>query len=99
MTFYSVMAITPTDDSWVPEYMRAIKGLVDKHHGQFLARTNRHQRLEGRGEDAAVRIIVAWPSKQAALDFLNDAEYAPHLAARSRGAINHHFLIEGCVNL
>ena len=44
--------------------------------------------------DAGLRIILEWPSKEAALAFLNDPEYTPHLQARTSGSISHHFLVE-----
>jgi uncharacterized protein (DUF1330 family) len=55
----------------------------------------RRERLEGEGEDAALRIIIEWPSKEAAVAFMNDPAYQPHLKARTAGSISHHFRIEG----
>jgi uncharacterized protein (DUF1330 family) len=39
--------------------------------------------------------VLKWPSKQAALDFMNDPEYVPHLKERTAGSKSFHFLIEG----
>ena len=68
--------------------------LVAQYGGKYLARTATHERVEGQGEGAALRIIIEWPSKQAAMDFMNDAEYAPHLKARTAGSVSNHYLIE-----
>lgn len=95
MNYYSVLAVTPTNEDWIPAYLEAVVGLVSKHGGQFLARTPNHEQLEGEKQDAALRIIIEWPSKQAALDFSNDADYLPHLKARLAGSVSQHFLIEG----
>ncbi len=95
MTFYSVLAVTPINDHWVPDYVGAATALVAQHGGKYLARTANHERLEGEGEDAALRIIIEWPSKDAAEAFMNDPAYAPHLEARTAGSNSHHFLIEG----
>lgn len=95
MSYYSVLAVTPTSEDWIPDYLEPANRLVAQYGGQYLARTASHQRLEGEGEEAALRIIIEWPSKQAALDFMNDPEYKPHLEARTAGSISHHFLIEG----
>ena len=95
MSYYSVLDVTPTSEDWIPDYLEPANRLVAKYGGKYLARTASHDRLEGRGEDAALRIVLQWPSKQAALGFMNDAEYAPHLKARTEGSISHHFLIEG----
>jgi uncharacterized protein (DUF1330 family) len=95
MTYYSIIAVTPTTEDWIPNYIGQVNALVAKHGGKYLARTTSHQRLEGEGEDAAIRVILEWPSKEAALNFMNDPEYIPHLEARTAGSVSHHILIEG----
>ncbi|MCG8458840.1 MAG: DUF1330 domain-containing protein [Holophagales bacterium] len=95
MTYYSVLAVTPTTQDWIPGYIGPANTLVAKYGGKYLARTSSHERLEGEGEDAALRIVIVWPSKEAAVAFMNDPEYVPHLEARTAGSISHHFLIEG----
>ena len=95
MTYYSVLAVTPTNEDWIPGYIEPANALVAKHGGKYLARTANHERLEGASEDAALRIVIAWPSKEAATAFMNDPDYAPHLKARTAGSNSEHFLIEG----
>ncbi len=95
MTYYSVLSVTPTNRDWIPDYTAPVNALVAKHGGKYLARTASHERLEGEGEDAALRIILEWPSKEAAMAFLSDPGYAPHFKARTEGSVSHHFLIEG----
>ena len=95
MTYYSVLAVTPTTQDWIPDYIGPANALVAKHGGKYLARTASHERLEGEGGDAALRIILEWPSKEAAVAFMNDPQYVPHLKARTAGSVSHHFLIEG----
>lgn len=95
MTYYSVLAVTPTTEDWIPDYIGPANALVAKYGGKYLARTSSHQTLEGEGQDSALRIILQWPSKDAALSFMSDPEYVPHLNARTAGSVSHHFLIEG----
>ncbi|MEL6206264.1 MAG: DUF1330 domain-containing protein [Pseudomonadota bacterium] len=95
MAYYSILAVTPTSEEWIPGYLPAANALVAKHRGTYLARTANHVRLEGEGEDAALRIVIEWPSKEAAEAFMADPEYQPHLTARTNGSTSHHFLIEG----
>ena len=95
MTYYSVLAVTPTTEDWIPDYIGPANALVAQHGGKYLARTASHERLEGEGEDAALRIVIEWPSKEAAEAFMSDPAYTPHLEARTAGSISHHFLIEG----
>lgn len=95
MTYYSVLAVTPTSEDWIPDYIGHANALVSKHGGRYLARTASHERLEGEGEEVALRIILEWPSKEAAQAFMSDPQYVPHLKARTNGSISHHFLVEG----
>ena len=95
MTYFSVVAVTPTSEDWIPDYIGPANKLVAQHGGKYLARTSSHERLEGEGEDAALRIIIQWPSKEAAEAFMKAPEYVPHLEARTAGSDSHHFLIEG----
>lgn len=95
MTYYSVLEVTPTNADWVPDYVAAATALVAQHGGKYLARTASHERLEGEGEDVGLRVIIEWPSRDAAQAFMSDPAYAPHLDARTSGSVSHHFLIEG----
>lgn len=95
MAFYSVLAVTPSRDDWVADYLPAANRLVAQHGGRYLARTANHERLEGEGESAALRILIEWPSREAALAFMMDPDYKSHLEARHAGSNSHHHLVEG----
>ena len=95
MSYYSVLAVTPTNEDWIPDYIGPANVLVAKYGGKYLARTSSHERLEGDEEDAALRIIIEWPSRESALGFMNDPQYVPHLEARTAGSVSHHFLMAG----
>ena len=95
MTHYSVLAVTPTSQDWIPAYLPAANALVAKHGGTYLARTASHQQLEGMTETVGLRIVIEWPSRAAAEAFMADPDYAAHLAARTKGSVSTHFLIEG----
>lgn len=93
MKYYSVLDVTPTNEAWIPDYLEPANRLVAQHGGKYLARTASHECVEGSGE-AALRIVIEWPSRDAALQFMKDPEYAPHLKARTEGSVSNHFLIE-----
>ena len=94
MMYYSVLDVTPTADAWIPAYISETGKIVKKHGGVYLARTASHEQIEGKEQIPALRIILQWPSKQAALDFMKDPDYASHLKARTAGSVSHHYLIE-----
>lgn len=95
MTYFSVLAVTPISEDWIPDYLPTANTLVTKHGGKYLARTASHEQVEGPEDSSALRIILEWPSKEAALNFMNDPDYKPHLEARTNGSKSFHFLIEG----
>lgn len=95
MAFYSVLAVTPSTDEWIPAYLPSANALVAKHGGTYLARTASHEQIEGDASDAALRIVIEWPSAEAAKAFMADPDYAEHLAARTKGSESLHFLVEG----
>ncbi|CAM3098633.1 DUF1330 domain-containing protein [Vibrio rarus] len=92
--FYSVLEVTLTNDDWIPAYIGPANKLVAQYGGKYLARTNSHERLEGDRDQPALRIVIEWPFRQAAVDFMNDPGYVPHLKARTAGSVSHHALIE-----
>lgn len=94
MAYYSVLAVTPTSQDWIPDYIGPANALVAEHGGKYLARTANHEQIEGEDQPAALRIVIEWPSKEAALNFMKDERYVPHLKARTAGSDSRHFLIE-----
>jgi uncharacterized protein (DUF1330 family) len=94
MSYFSILAVTPTSEDWIPDYIGPANRLVAKHGGKYLARTANHEQIEGAEQAAALRIVIEWPSKEAAQAFMADADYAPHLQARTNGSVSFHFLVE-----
>ncbi|WP_170310950.1 DUF1330 domain-containing protein [Paracoccus indicus] len=95
MTYYSVLEVTPTSEDWIPGYLSAAKTALARHGGRFLARNARHEQIEGQGRTAGLRVLIEWPSEEAAKAFIADREYVPHLKARQAGSESFHWLIEG----
>jgi uncharacterized protein (DUF1330 family) len=94
-TYYSILAVTPTNQDWIDDYLPVANRLVAHHGGKYLARTASHERLEGEGDDPALRILIEWPSEEAAKAFENDPQYQPYLETRLANSESHHFLVEG----
>lgn len=99
MTAYSVLEVTPTSDDWIPGYLEPVGKIIARLGGTYLARTASHERLEGDRENPALRVIIEWPSSDAAKAFVDDPEYAPFLAARHAGSVSHHTIIEAVDDL
>ena len=45
MAYYSVLAVTPTNEDWIADYIEPANTLVAQHGGKYLARTSSHERL------------------------------------------------------
>ncbi len=95
MKYYSVLDVTPTTQNWIAAYLPTANQLVTKHGGQYIARTQTHEQLEGEAQPVGLRIIIEWTSKEGAQAFMNDETYAQHLKNRTAGSISHHYLIAG----
>jgi len=94
MSYFSILAVTPRTEDWIPDYIGPANRLVAKHGGRYLARTATHSQIEGPDDPAALRIIIEWPSKEAAEAFMADPEYLPHLRNRTAGSDSFHYLVE-----
>ncbi|WP_424927323.1 DUF1330 domain-containing protein [Amaricoccus tamworthensis] len=95
MSCYSILDVTPTSEDWIPDYVPVAIDRIAAHGGRYLARTTQHKQVEGEEREAALRIIIEWPSRENAEAFIADSAYAPHLKARTDGSTSHHYLIEG----
>lgn len=93
MAYYSYLEVTPTSEDWIPGYLPVANERIAAHGGKYLARTAEHDQVEGPEREAGLRIIIEWPSKEAAMNFMNDPEYKPHLEDRHAGSTSFHFLI------
>ncbi len=95
MNYYCVAELDVTDQSWVPEYVREVTRLVERHGGRYLARTPKVEKLEGAGEVPQIFLIIEWPSREAALAFYESEEYAPYLKSRLAGSSGRLVLVAG----
>ncbi|KAF0675305.1 DUF1330 domain-containing protein [Profundibacterium mesophilum] len=95
MTHYSIIEVSPRTDDRITGYLPAANRLIERHGGRYLARTASHEQLEGPERGAALRIVIEWPSAEAAKAFMTDPDYADHLANRQAGSSSFHWLVEG----
>jgi uncharacterized protein (DUF1330 family) len=94
MAVYMIADVKVTDDRWIPEYAASVHDLVHKHGGKYLSRSANVKTLEGKPLETTLIAILQFPSAEAAEAFINDPEYAPHLAARRAGSESRFQLID-----
>jgi uncharacterized protein (DUF1330 family) len=95
MKYYLIGEVEVTDQSWVPDYVRNVTGMVERWGGRYLARTTTVERIEGGRKAPAMLVIVEWPSKEKAMAFYESAEYRPYRQKRIAGAKNEFLLVAG----
>lgn len=95
MIHYSVIDVTLISHDWIVGYVNLANTLIAEYGGKHLARTSNHECLEGHDTKPTFRIIIEWPSREAAIGFMNDERYKTILDARTKGTVSNHFLIEG----
>jgi len=95
MKYYFVAEIDITDQSWVPEYIQNVTGMVERHGGRYLTRSSNIQKMEGERTAPGLFVIIEWPSKEAAERFYDSDEYKPYRVNRLTGAKNETVLVTG----
>lgn len=93
--YYLIGEVEVTDQSWVPDYVGNVTGMVERWGGRYLARTPLVERVEGQRSVPPLLVIVEWPSKEKALAFYESEEYRPYRQNRIAGAKNEFLLVAG----
>ena len=98
MVYYSIVAVIPTSNNmdWLNEYIPVAERLTEAYGGKLLTGHDWEQ-IEGqqRLDRQAMQVLIQWPSKQAALDFMDDPAYQPALELRTRETNSVHYLVAG----
>lgn len=95
MKYYFIGEIEVKDQSWVPDYVSNVTGLVERRGGRYLARTPKIEKIEGERKPLPMCVILEWPSKEAAVSFYESEEYRPYRQNRIAGAKNEFLLVAG----
>jgi uncharacterized protein (DUF1330 family) len=93
--YYFIGEIEVKDQSWVPDYIKNVTEMVERHGGRYLARTPKVEKIEGERKPMPMCVILEWPSKEAAVSFYESEEYRPYRQNRIAGAKNEFLLIAG----
>lgn len=95
MKYYAVAEVNVTDPHWVSGYLAQVNRIVERHGGRYLARTSRHEMMEGEAMLHQTSIILEFPSKDAAYSFYNSDEYRPLRDARVAGSSGKLYFVAG----
>jgi uncharacterized protein (DUF1330 family) len=78
-------------------YANQIPKYVKKHLWRYIVMGGEPENIEGSWNPARV-VIIEFPSKQNALEFVNDSETKNIFSIRHKSASSKSILVEGCIN-
>ena len=94
MAVYLIADVKVTDDAWMPDYAANVHGIVHKHGGKYLSRSNNITTIEGEGLDTTLIALLEFPSMEAVQAFVKDPAYAKYLQASQAGSISRFHVID-----
>ena len=91
---YIVNEITVTDATGYAEYVRRAPPLVEAFGGRYIVRAGAVTAAIGEPPTARI-VVVEFPSRQAAADFLASAEYRAILPIRQATSTSRAYIVDG----
>lgn len=95
MSVYCIGRLTIRDPSWLEEYGPPTQDLVEKHGGRYLVRGGAMEQREGEGPLPDSMVMLEFPTKEQAVAWHEDPDYAPLRALRDSGSSLDFVLVEG----
>jgi uncharacterized protein (DUF1330 family) len=95
MKHYTIGEMEILDRGWVGDYVTDVTRMIERAGGRYLARTTSIDRQEGDRPPPQLLWIIEWPSKTAAEEFYNSAEYLPYRQRRIHGGNSQLLLVAG----
>ena len=94
MPAYVVAEVNITNPEGYKEYTAVVPATIAKFGGKFLARGGKCTSLEGEWPECR-RVIIEFPTAQAARDWFNSPDYEKPKALRKANSSGRLLLIEG----
>lgn len=90
---YWIAHVDVRDPERYKDYVATAKPAFERFGAKFLARGGNHEVMEGNGR--ARNVVIEFPSKQAAIDCYNSAEYQAAKAIRVTVADADMVIVDG----
>ena len=94
MAAYVIAEIEITNPEGYKAYTQAVPATIQQYGGKFVVRGGASQVLEGEWPERR-RVILEFPSKEAALKWWNSPEYEKPMALRRANSKGRLILLEG----
>ena len=88
MTVYALVELQITNMDGMGPYAASVSDTIRNHGGKYLVRAGNTEVVEGGLGEYPVKVILEFPSMDAAKNWYNSAEYQailPHRTANSKG--------------
>ena len=95
MSVYLIANIELNDPDRYKEYVEHAPALIAKHGGKYRVRGGAARVLEGDWSPSRF-IVLEFPSREAAMAFYDDPDYAPFKRLRQSIARTGLILVDGC---
>ena len=94
MPAYVIAEVNITNPEGYKEYTAVVPGTIAKYGGRFLVRGGKAEALEGDWPECR-RVVIEFPTAQAARDWFNSPEYEKPKAMRKANSTGRLLLVEG----
>lgn len=95
MKAYLVLDLAVHDYPAFSEYIDKVPAFITKHGGKYIVQGAEPTPVEGDWRPDRM-VILEFPNRQAATDFLSDPEFQDLLAVRHRATTSNLVLVDGC---
>ena len=97
MNAYLIFDIEIHDLITFQAYAAEIPSFVKKHSGRYVVLGGEAESIEGNWEPNRL-VIIEFPSKENAQEFLKDSDAQPVFAIRHKSATSKLILVDGCIS-
>ena len=94
MTAFLIADITVHDPERYKDYVRQVPDIIARHGGRYRVRGGNPDVREGSWLPERL-VVIEFPSREKALDFLNDPDYRPVAAIRHAAASTSLIVTDG----
>ena len=94
MPAYVIAEVNVTNPEGYKEYSAVVPATIAKYGGRFLVRGGKCDALEGEWPECR-RVVIEFPSAQAARDWFDSPEYEKPKALRKANSRGRLLLVEG----
>ena len=95
MAAYAIAELTIIDRDKMADYIKKVPATITDHNGRYLTRGGNTEVLEGSLGEHPVKVILEFPSMDAARDWYNSAAYQAMLPDRLAATKMNFYLVEG----